>query len=39
MKTIMKTEQMTIVYNCDKTSYDNHECYIKIVLKVKRNLT
>ena len=35
----MKTEQTTIVYaQFDKTSYDNHSCYIKIALKVKKNL-
>ena len=39
----MKTEQTTIVYAqwYRWTSYDgikNHRCYIKIALKVKRNL-
>ena len=41
----MKTEQTTIVYtqkarqtSYDKTSYDNHWCYIKIALKIKKNL-
>ena len=42
---IMKTEQTTIAYaqwdrwtSHDKTPYDSHWCYIKIALKVKRNL-
>ena len=29
----MKTEETTT----DKTSYDNHWCYIKIALKVKKH--
>ena len=35
----MTTEQMTIVYaQWDKTSDDNHWCYIKIPLKEKKYL-